>query len=121
MNSNETVIEILETMDELESGDKRMSTWCPVTKASFYGKYLEKLDDAHRDSLQEVAIEGSFALLFSCGDYLQDLMRANVERIVRNEHENLIERWVADNHPSTGLSDFDDATELDNADRARGM
>ena len=117
MLDNNQVIEILESMDELESGDKRMSTWCPFTKAAFYRKYLEALDDAHRDSLQEVAIEGSFALLFSCGDYLQDLMRANVERIVRNEHENLIERWVSENYPSADPSDFDDAMLLDNATR----
>jgi len=120
MNSSETVIEILESMD-LDDQPRNMTLWDVATKAEFYSKYLEELDDAHRDAMQEVAIDGHFTMLFSGRDYLQDLMRANVERVVRDEHQNLVERWMSENYRYTGLSDEQDARELDNAERARGI
>ena len=120
MNSNETVIEILETMD-LDGHPRNMTLWDTHVKAEFYGKYLEELDDAHRDAMKEVAMDGHFTMLFSGGDFLQDLMRANVERVVRDEHENLVAHWMSDNYSYAGLSDDQDALQLDSADRARGM
>ena len=120
MNSSETVIEILETMD-LDDQPRNMIVWDVATKAEFYGKYLEELDDAHLEAMKEVALDGHFTMLFSGGDYLQDLMRANVERLIRDEHQNLVALWMTKEYGLAGLSDFDDATELDNADRARGM
>ena len=110
MNSSETVIEILETMD-LDGQPRNMTLWDVHVQAEFYSKYLEELDDAHRDAMQAVAIDGHFTMLFSGGDYLQDLMRANVERVVRDEHENLVARWMSEKTWLRSWSDFNDSTE----------
>jgi len=118
MLDNNQVIEILESMD-LDDQPRNMIVWDAETKAEFYSKYLEELDDFHLEALKEAAIDGHFTMLFSAGDYLQSLMRANVERVVRDEHENLVALWM--NYRYTGLSDEQDARELDNATRARGI